>query len=144
MGARCTNVQWLPAPSCGTLGRMGSALPVIAILDDEEHFRRALSRLLKAHGYEVASFAAGEELIAEVARRPFGCVLLDLNMPGMSGFDVLSELQGEFSSPPVIVLTANDDPSAMKRALDLNAFEYQLKPIAAPTLLGCIERACTR
>ena len=58
---------------------MGSAPPVIAILDDEEHFRRALSRLLKAHGYEVASFAVGEELIAEAGRRAFGCVLLDLS-----------------------------------------------------------------
>ena len=72
---------------------MGSALPVRAILDDEEHFRRALSRLLKAHGYDVASFSAGEELLAEAAQRTFGCVLLDLNMPGMSGFDVLAELQ---------------------------------------------------
>ena len=137
-------MQWMPGPSCGTLGRMGSAKPVIAILDDEEHFRRALSRLLKAHGYEVASFAAGEELIAEAERRTFGCVLLDLNMPGMSGFDVLAELQGELSAPPVIVLTANDDPFAMKRAFACNAFEYQLKPIAAPALLGSIERACTR
>ena len=123
---------------------MGSAPPVIAILDDEEHFRRALSRLLKAHGYEVASFAVGEELIAEAGRRAFGCVLLDLNMPRMSGFDVLAELQGELKPPPVIVLTANDDPAMMKRAFALNAFEYQLKPIAAPTLLGSIKRACAR
>ena len=137
-------MQWPLGQSCGTLGRMGTAHPVIAILDDEEHFRRALSRLLKAHGYEVASFAAGEELIAEAARRTFGCVLLDLNMPGMSGFDVLAELQGDLSPPPVIVLTANDDPSTMKRAFALNAFEYQLKPIAAPALLGSIQRACTR
>ena len=123
---------------------MSSTKPVIAILDDEEHFRRALSRLLKAHGYDVASFAAGEELIAESGQRSFGCVLLDLNMPGMSGFDVLAELQGELSPPPVIVLTANDDPFMMKRAFALNAFEYQLKPIAAPALLGSIDRACAR
>jgi CheY-like chemotaxis protein len=118
--------------------------PVIAILDDEDQFRRALSRLLKAHGYEVASFASGEELIAGAGQRKFGCVLLDLNMPGMSGFDVLAELQGELRPPPVIILTANDDPSTMKRAFALNAFEYQLKPIAAPALLGSIERACAR
>lgn len=123
---------------------MDSAHPVIAILDDEEHFRRALSRLLNANGYQVASFAAGEELIAAAGRRAFGCVLLDLNMPGMSGFDVLAELQGELAPPPVIVLTANDDPATMKRAFALNAFEYQLKPVAASTLLGSIERACAR
>ncbi len=93
---------------------MGSAHPVIAILDDEEHFRRALSRLLQAHGYEVASFAAGEELIAEAARRTFGCVLLDLNMPGMSGFDVLSELLGELAP-------AGHCPDGERRSLDHEA-----------------------
>jgi FixJ family two-component response regulator len=123
---------------------MASALPVIAILDDEEDFRKALSRLLTAHGYPVETFAAGEALIARVSQRPFGCVLLDLNMPGMTGFDVLAELHGEVTPPPVIVLSANDDPVMVKRALALNAFEYQVKPVAAPALLGSIERALHR
>jgi CheY-like chemotaxis protein len=117
---------------------------VIAILDDEERYRRALSRLLKAHGYDVASFSAGEELIAEVAQRAFDCVLLDLHMPGMTGFDVLARLRGQPAPPPVIVITANDDPDFVKKALDLDAFECQSKPVASPVLLGAIERACAR
>lgn len=123
---------------------MDPVFPVIAVVDDEEHFRRALSRLLKAHGYGVESFAAGEELVAQVPRRGFGCVLLDLNMPGMTGFDVLAELQGEANPPPVIVLSASDDPAAIERAFALHAFEYQLKPVAGPALLGSIERALRR
>src|SRR5512139_1478018 len=110
---------------------MGQAGRVIAILDDEEHYRRALSRLLKAHGYDVAGFSAGEELIAEMAQRPFDCVLLDLHMPGMTGFDVLARLRGKPAPPPVIVITAHDDPDFVKKAFDLNAFEYQLKPVAS-------------
>jgi FixJ family two-component response regulator len=117
-------------------------MPLIAILDDEEDLRRALARLLKAHGYGVASFATGQELIAAIRRGRFDCVLLDLYMPGMSGFDVLAELQGNPASPPVIVITAHDDVDFVKRALALNAFECQLKPIGAPALLGAIERAC--
>ncbi len=124
--------------------RMGQTNHVIAILDDEEHYRRALSRLLKAHGYDVASFSAGEELIAEVAQRAFDCVLLDLHMPGMTGFDVLARLRGQPAPPPVIVITAHDDPDFVKKALDLDAFECQLKPVASPVLLGAIERACAR
>ena len=131
----------LPAPHTA---RMGQANRVIAILDDEEHYRRALSRLLKAHGYDVASFSAGEELIAEVAQRAFDCVLLDLHMPGMTGFDVLARLRGQPTPPPVIVITAHDDPDFVKKAFDLYAFEYQLKPVASPVLLGAIERACAR
>ena len=124
--------------------RMGQASRVIAILDDEAHYRRALSRLLKAHGYDVASFSTGEELIAEAARRAFDCVLLDLHMPGMTGFDVLARLRGQPAPPPVIVITAHDDPDCVKKAFDLNAFEYQLKPVASPVLLGAIDRACAR
>lgn len=124
--------------------RMGQGNRMIAILDDEEHYRRALSRLLKAHGYDVASFAAGEELIAGLARRAYDCVLLDLHMPGMTGFDVLARLRGQPTAPPVIVITAHDDPGFLKRAFDLNAFECQLKPVASPALLGAIERACAR
>jgi two-component system, LuxR family, response regulator FixJ len=123
---------------------MGQNSRLIAILDDEEHFRRALERLLKAHGYDVASFAGGEELIAEATLRGFDCVLLDLHMPGKTGFEVLAELQSRPASPPVIVITAHDDPDFVRRARDLNAFEYQLKPVASPALLAAIERACAR
>lgn len=117
---------------------------VIAILDDEEHFRRALSRLLKAHGYDVTSFDRGEELLSAAAGRGFDCVLLDLHMPGMTGFDVLEAMRRLEAAPPVIVITAHDDPGCMQRALALDAFDYQLKPVASPVLLGAIERACAR
>ena len=124
--------------------RMKQGNRVIAILDDEEHYRRALSRLLRAHGYEVASFSTGEELVAEVAQRAFDCVLLDLHMPGMTGFDVLARLRGKPAPPPVIVITAHDDPGFLQKALDLDAFECQSKPVTSPALLGAIERACAR
>jgi len=117
---------------------------VIAILDDEERFRRALARLLKAHGYEVASFGCGQQLLSEIAVRGFDCVLLDLHMPGTSGFEVLQTLKGMPAAPPVIVITAHDDPECMQRARALNAFDYQTKPVASLVLLGAIERACGR
>jgi len=117
---------------------------LIAILDDEEDFRRALARLLKAHGYAVVSFASGEELIAESLQSKFDCVLLDLHMPGMSGFDVLAELRRRPTSPPVIIITGHDDTEFVERALELNAFDCQRKPVGAPALLAAIERACAR
>ncbi|HET9022925.1 MAG TPA: response regulator [Burkholderiaceae bacterium] len=123
---------------------MGQALRVIAILDDEEAYRCALSRLLKAHGYDAVSFSAGQQLIAETARRRFDCVLLDLHMPGMTGFDVLETLRAMPAAPPVIVITAHDEPECVQRARALNAFECQIKPVASPVLLGAIERACAR
>jgi CheY-like chemotaxis protein len=114
---------------------------VIAILDDEENFRRALSRLLRAHGYEVASFASGQDLFAGMTVRRFDCLLLDLDMPGITGFDVLAVLKERPAPPPVIVITAHDEPEYVERARALSAFECQSKPIGAPALLGAIERA---
>lgn len=118
--------------------------PTIAILDDEQHFRRALTRLLKAHGYDIFGFDCGEALLADLARRDFDCVLLDLHMPGMTGFDILSKLQARTAAPPVIVISAHDEPANVQRALALDAFEFQAKPVAAPALLGALERACAR
>jgi CheY-like chemotaxis protein len=115
---------------------------LIAILDDEEDFRRALTRLLKAHGYHVEAFATGEDLVEAVSRCRFACILIDLHMPGMTGFDVLAALQARPPSPPVIVISAQDDPDQVRQAMALNAFAYQQKPVGAPALLSAIGRAC--
>lgn len=117
---------------------------LIAILDDEEAFRRALSRLLKTNGFEVATFATGAQLVREVRKRKFDCILLDLYMPGMTGIDVLAELRWNAEAPPTIVITAHDDPDLLKRVLALNAFECQCKPISEATLLDAIDRALHR
>ena len=118
--------------------------PLIAILDDEEEFRRALTRLLTAHGYDVITFNRGEELLSAIRDRRFDCVLLDLHMPGMTGFDVLAAMRAMDATPPVIVITAHDDPECARRALALDAFDYQMKPVASPVLLGAIERSRAR
>jgi FixJ family two-component response regulator len=118
--------------------------PTIAILDDEEDYRRALSRLLKAHGYRVIDCSTGAELLAEASRHRIDCVILDLYMPEMSGFDVLAKLQQEPMPPPVIVVTAHDDADTMQRVKGLRAFECRAKPVPAAALLSAIARALHR
>ena len=81
---------------------------VIAVLDDEVKMCTALGRLLRGYGYEVALFGSGEVFLA--AERPFDCVLLDLNMPGISGSDVMKALVRNETHPPVIVITGCDEP----------------------------------
>ena len=122
---------------------MGQA-PLIGILDDEEHFRRALSRLLQAHQYRCIGFASGAEFLAEVPRQEFDCLLLDLAMPGMTGFDVLEAMRKLPGAPPAIVITGIEDPGVFKHALHLNAFECHGKPIRDDVLVDAIERALRR
>ncbi|MCC7215932.1 MAG: response regulator [Burkholderiales bacterium] len=122
---------------------MGSPAYAIAILDDEEGFRRALSRLLRAHDHHVSAYESGEALLRDLEFRRFDCLLLDLHMPGVSGFDVLAALGCDPASPPAIAITGHDDPDFARRALALGAFACQRKPVGAATLLESIARACS-
>lgn len=121
---------------------MASPARLIAVLDDEPDFRRAMTRLLTSYGYEAAAFANAQALLAAVSTRRFDCILLDLHMPGVTGFDVLAALRARPQSPPVIVVSGHDDPDYGRRALDLEAFAWQRKPVRAPDLVKAIERAC--
>lgn len=103
--------------------------------------RKALGRLLRANGFGVESYSGGDEFLAEAAKHPPDCLLLDLQMPGPGGFDVLSILAGWPDAPPVIVITAFDEPGASERARALGAVAYLLKPLDEETLLGAVRAA---
>ena len=115
---------------------------LIAILDDEPDFRRAMTRLLKSYGYDSIPFANGHALLGAVAGYRFDCILLDLSMPGLTGFDVLTALRARPHAPPVIVVTGKDDADSTRRALELEAFDCQRKPVRGPELVKSFERAC--
>ena len=119
---------------------VNSSLLTVAVLDDEAKFRQAQSRLLKTHGFKVETFETGNDLLAALAREPFACVLLDLHMPGMTGFDVLAELATREPRTPVIVITGHDEPGNALRVRTLGATEYLLKPVDESRLLAAIGR----
>lgn len=112
----------------------------VAVLDDESEMRTALSRLLRARGFSVVPYASGAEFLAEDAD-VFDCVVLDLHMPGLSGFDVLGEMGERASHPPVVVITGHDEPGNCERVQSLGASDYLLKPVDQSTLLAAIDRA---
>ena len=110
----------------------------IAVLDDEPRMCTALSRLLKSHGFEVVTFGLGEELLAACATRLPDCLLLDLHMPGLSGFEVLERLAAQHLSLPVVVLTGHDQPGNAERVRALGGANYLLKPLNESELLTAI------
>lgn len=107
----------------------------VAVLDDEPGLRTALARLLRLHGFEVVPFASGPELLAELERRPFDALLLDLHMPEPDGFEVLSALARRVLRPAVIVITGHDTPEDAARCLALGARLFLPKPLTEATLL---------
>ena len=116
-------------------------IKVIAILDDEPTMRRALRRLLTNHGFRIEEYERGEELIAALESNSLDCLLLDLHMPGLNGFDVLESWRSRRSAVPVIVITAHDEPGMAERVLALGASAYLKKPVEKQALLAAIEAA---
>ena len=116
----------------------------IAVLDDEPQMRKALGRLLRTHGFNVVTYPLGSEMILAFQLVLPACLLLDLHMPGMTGFEVLEILKSKKWSVPVIVITGHDEPKNSERVLLLGAAAYLTKPIDEETLLGALREAISR
>lgn len=114
---------------------------MIAVLDDEPEMRKALRRLLVSRGFRVEEYERGETLLAALDEQPPDCLLLDLHMPGISGFDVLEALQCRQSSLPVVVITAHDEPGTASRVRSFGARSYLKKPVDKEVLFSAIQAA---
>ena len=115
--------------------------PVVAVVDDEPEMRKAIRRLLATRGFRVEEYESGDEFLAALGSRPAHCVLLDLHMPGVSGFEVLEALGIRHNPVPVIVITAHNEPDTAERVRALNACAYLKKPIEDDTLFAAIAEA---
>jgi len=120
---------------------MSGAAALIAIVDDEESVRKALSRLLRAAGFSVETFSSGAEFLRAVEIRPPQCVVLDLRMPHVSGFDVQRALKQANANVPVVIITGDDSPESRADALRHGAKAYLRKPVDDATLIDAIQTA---
>jgi len=113
----------------------------IAIVDDERSIRQALGRLLRAEGYRVEFFTSGSEFLHSLVEHRPTCVLLDLNMPGVSGYEVLEQLARLPNAIPVIVITAASGAHLTARAKSLGARAVLYKPVDETSLFDEIGSA---
>jgi FixJ family two-component response regulator len=114
---------------------------LIAIVDDEESIRRALKRLMIAAGFKAESFASATEFFEALRMTHPACVILDLHMPIMSGFDIQQRLRDENNHVPVVVITGHDSAESQQRALAGGAVAYLRKPVNDEALLRAISTA---
>lgn len=119
-----------------------STVCAVAVVEDEEALNRTMAALLEHAGHRVRRYASGEALLEEGDF--FGesdCVLLDINLPGMSGLDFLRLIQDREDAPAVVVLTgAGDVPTAVE-AMRLGAVDFIEKPYLPTALLEAVEKA---
>lgn len=117
---------------------MDQAHSVVAVLDDEPKMRQALRRLLTSHGLCVEDYARGHDFLAALPSHPVDCLVLDLHMPEVSGFDVLATLGARPVATPVVVITGHDRPGTEDRVRALGASAFLTKPVDELALLAAI------
>jgi len=113
----------------------------VAILDDDQSVRTAISRLLRTSEMSVDLFATSVELLNSFERSTPDCLVLDLQMPGMNGIDVMNYLSHTGASVPTIVITAHDGPGSRESCVAAGATAYLRKPLDADELLKAIADA---
>lgn len=111
---------------------------VIAVVDDESPVRGMLGRLLRVADFEVSSFASGEDFLESLASQVPACAILDIHMPGLSGFEVQARLRAARIPIPVVFITASDDTALDGSASAAGAASLLRKPFSSATLLQAI------
>lgn len=118
--------------------------PIVHVVDDDDSFRRAISRLLAAAGFTVRTFpSAGEFLIGLGVEQP-GCALLDVRMPGPTGLDLQSALAEQHPELPVVFVTGHGDIPMSVQAMKAGAVDFLTKPVNRDTLLTAVNAALAR
>ena len=114
--------------------------PLIAVVDDEESIRRAMLRLLRSANFRAVAFCSGLDFLDSLSDQMPDCVILDLQMPKLTGLELQQQLKEHARAPPIIIMTAHDEPGARERSLALGASFYLRKPIDSTTLFASIAK----
>lgn len=115
--------------------------PLIAVVDDEESVRKSLRRLLVASELDATVYASGQEFLDSLGARQPDCLVLDLQMPGLTGLEVQRMLAGARVRFPTIIITAHDEPETRARCLAAGVVAYLCKPLHDELLLDAITTA---
>ena len=111
------------------------------MIDDEASVRTALGRLLRLADYEVAAFGSSDEFLASLAVRRPACAILDVHMPGLSGFDLQARLRAENVDVPVVFISASDDLALDQAVAAAGGVRLLRKPFSNDALLEAVDAA---
>jgi FixJ family two-component response regulator len=114
---------------------------LIAVVDDDPSVLKALARLLRAHALNASTFASARQFLASLSEGHPECLIVDLQMPEMTGLELQQELRREGIRIPTVVITAHDESSIRSRCEAAGAAAFLTKPLHDTTLLAAIEAA---
>lgn len=114
--------------------------PTVFVIDDDRDVRKSLQWLLATAGLPVRTYASAEDFLADYRAQRAGCILLDVQLPGMDGFELLARLQALGSHPAVLMVTGYGDIPMAVRALKSGAFDFIEKPYTDAQILARIQQ----
>jgi FixJ family two-component response regulator len=123
---------------------MNSTEPIIHIVDDDASFLRAASRLLKAAGFAVRTFSSAADFFSQRDQDAGGCLVVDLQMPGMNGLELQAALARTRNPLPTVFLTGHGDITSSVRAMRGGAEDFLVKTAPKADLLEAVQRAVAR
>jgi FixJ family two-component response regulator len=115
-----------------------AAKPLLAVVDDDESFLRSVSRLLRSVGYTVTTFGSARAFLASLPESSPQCLVLDIHMPEMTGFELQDRIVAQGFRVPVIFVTACDTPETRARAHHVGSFGLLVKPFDKQSLFDAI------
>jgi FixJ family two-component response regulator len=116
----------------------------IAIVDDDASVRKALGRLLSASSFDIKSYGSARDFLKSLQLGTPDCLVVDLHMPELTGFDLQRQLMRSGINIPTIVITAYNEPGLRERCQSAGAAAFLLKPVDGSTLIGSINAATGR
>ena len=114
---------------------------LVAIVDDDPSVREGLESLIRSAGWEVEAFASAQEFLVQPRAAAPGCLILDLQLPGVSGLDLQKQMAAAGIETPIIFLTGHGDIPASVQAMKAGAVEFLTKPFEEQQLLAAIQGA---
>jgi len=126
------------------MGEVRESHAIIAIVDDDPSVRKGLERLIRSLGWKTESFGSAQEFLASPRINAPTCVVLDLQLPGLSGLDLQKQMTEAGVETPIVFLTGHGDIPASVKAMKAGAIEFLTKPVDEQDLLNAIQEAIER
>ncbi|MBV8186769.1 MAG: response regulator [Alphaproteobacteria bacterium] len=133
--APCQSASVQPSLKVGPL----SQVPVVSIVDDDESVRTAMSSLLRSLGYKTCIFASAEAFLSSPRLHDTSCLIVDVQMPGMTGLDLQADLNVCRPSLPVIFITGLPEERLRRRAKASGAVGFFSKPVDGSMIISCLD-----
>lgn len=115
--------------------------PLVAIVDDDELFRRSIERLVRAAGFSVETFGSAEDFLEHADLDRIACAILDMKLPGMNGLDLQQRLITRPRPVPIVFVSAHEEAIRRANALRAGAIAFLKKPFDNSTLLDALNRS---